>query len=1426
MTKYLSVIFLLLVAVSGIRAQCSNNIPCTPQITGEYPSGYTNCPTNQSKICNGVTYNGNVNGTSVNMDLSSYYISGNNTYLTFTAKKCTVPFGASNNFSGANMTFKIVDAGNCVSIGSQTVSSSGSTVSVQVSLSNFNATKSFSGLLTSGSLNFYLGDITVTSAIYLDQVCITYATAPTPTEINLDWPNVSGSTEYVLQYRIGTGAWTPSTPITANGSVYSKIDCLPNTTYEFRIKAYNSNTNLQSCDFGYVSVTTPNQALPVPSNFTVSNNGPSSLLLNWSTVPNATGYEIQRDGPLFNGWVTVSSISSGTQSTWTDSGLQSSSTYKYRIRATNSSGSSAYSSEISATTNENFLPAPILNSVSPNGSTMNLAWTSGGGSVAQYAIYRKLLGGTYNQITLTCCATPTTYSDVNLSAGTYFYKIKAVDPNGTQGYESNELSNTINGTSGITSCTVSPNPVAIGGSLTINWSTPNNGGSNVKIELLSTSGATLLTLYSSTPNDGSEVWTVNNISAGIYQVKVSSISTPSNFATSSNLTISANQSQNITISVPNTTGLSYSAGGSIPITWSAVGVSGNYKVELITTSSSQGTILISNTTSPFSWSIPPTQVQGSNYKIRVTSLQTPSVFDESDNAFTITNSSSASCSCNTMTNPPSTSVEEFAAATYLCQKCIIDNPANGNVNPTAPVIKQDLAKMLYKALLGGNTLPAQYSFITDVIEKYPNPYPDMNGNSEYQRYGRVLLYLDYSNGVSPFTRRNSFYNPTGRVSRAQVCKAIVETFNIPIPGILTEPFTDVTPGTEEYKYICACYAKGIITGTTNSAFNPTASATRIQAMLMIYRYLNGNGSSYPPNIPPIVSISDFAMPDNYTPEIAGNELGLTDAMFNEYSQTSFSIPDKQMAIGFSHSYNSALSFLPAEYYGYNYISNITNGDTVWAFRDMRPLGVGWNHNYNAYIKKIDGYNNGSNGTSDDILVVVWPDGTMNYYQDNAALTKLTLGNFDQIAYNSSTGTYIITKKDQVKYTFKQTANTNSKSPFMLTRIEDRNGNAIALDYLVATGGAPRLNKVIAPSGRYLSFEYADNQTPKIKTVKDPLNRQVSFSYSIAEGLLGQYTDADNFNTTYNYLEIAPAPENWYLLSKVKRPEGNEITNTYDARRKLQSSTVVNSNGVTYSRTITNFGYSGPNPTNGTSGSIVTNDGANTLATSFAKNAKGDISTITTPTLPTGASILYNDPMYPTLPTQITANTVTTKYEYSQDNKGNVTKVIQDQGGLNLTHTVTYTALNDVATYQNPRLKTTTFVYGDGINLTAIQRPIGTTGITYLSGGLVDIVTNPEGIQTRFEYNGYGNVTKTTISGAGQSISTRAEYDAASRMIKSWDANDKLTQFEYNARDLPTKETNPLNYNTQFGYDKNGNLKQIINARGYASRSWPMIILIR
>jgi hypothetical protein len=76
----------------------------------------------------------------------------------------------------------------------------------------------------------------------------------------------------------------------------------------------------------------------------------SSISLTWAdNASSESGFQIERRTGAFGAWNLVATVAANV-TTFTDTGLQRRVTYRYRVRAFNASGVSAYSNVVTATT--------------------------------------------------------------------------------------------------------------------------------------------------------------------------------------------------------------------------------------------------------------------------------------------------------------------------------------------------------------------------------------------------------------------------------------------------------------------------------------------------------------------------------------------------------------------------------------------------------------------------------------------------------------------------------------------------------------------------------------------------------------------------------------------------------------------------------------------------------------------------------------------------------------------------------------------------------------------------------------------------------------------------------------------------------------------------------------------------------------------
>ncbi|HEV7606849.1 MAG TPA: endo-1,4-beta-xylanase [Steroidobacteraceae bacterium] len=209
------------------------------------------------------------------------------------------------------------------------------------------------------------------------------------------------------------------------------------------------------------------QAPSVPANLTSPAQTSSSISLAWSASTDntaVTGYQVLRAPGASGG--TFAQIGTATTTSFTNSALAASTTFRYQVRAVDAAGNaSAVSAAVTATTlagggGDTQAPSVPANLTSPSttASSISLAWSASTDNtgVTGYQLLRApgASGGTFAQIGT---STTTSFTDSSLAASTTFrYQVRAVDAAGNASAVSNAVTATTQagGTGG--GCSVAP----------------------------------------------------------------------------------------------------------------------------------------------------------------------------------------------------------------------------------------------------------------------------------------------------------------------------------------------------------------------------------------------------------------------------------------------------------------------------------------------------------------------------------------------------------------------------------------------------------------------------------------------------------------------------------------------------------------------------------------------------------------------------------------------------------------------------------------------------------------------------------------------------------------------------------------------------------------------------------------------------------
>jgi poly(hydroxyalkanoate) depolymerase family esterase len=208
----------------------------------------------------------------------------------------------------------------------------------------------------------------------------------------------------------------------------------------------NFYSSYWAAEFFGILNTAPPTPPAAPSNLTATASSSSQINLSWSdNASDETGYVVERSTSSGSGFVSVATLGANVTS-FSNTGLAASTTYFYRVRASNGAGSSANSNEASATTqaaSSNPPAAPSnLTATATSSSQINLTWTDNASDETGYIVERSATSGSGFTSIATLGANATSFSNTGLTASTtYFYRVRATNAAGSSA-NSNEASAT------------------------------------------------------------------------------------------------------------------------------------------------------------------------------------------------------------------------------------------------------------------------------------------------------------------------------------------------------------------------------------------------------------------------------------------------------------------------------------------------------------------------------------------------------------------------------------------------------------------------------------------------------------------------------------------------------------------------------------------------------------------------------------------------------------------------------------------------------------------------------------------------------------------------------------------------------------------------------------------------------------------------
>ncbi len=457
-----------------------------------------------------------------------------------------------------------------------------------------------------------------------------------------------------------------------------------------------------------------------------------------------------------------------------------------------------------------------------------------------------------------------------------------------------------------------------------------------------------------------------------------------------------------------------------------------------------------------------------------------------------------------------------------------------------------------------------------------------------------------------------------------------------------------------------------------------------------------------------------------------------------------------------------------------------------------PIGAGWRMDVEERLLEI----------SDGSLLLTSGDGTLLSFTPVEAAPPFTNfspppGDFSTLVRNPD-GTLSRTLKGGTRISF------NSQG--LKTAVTDRNGNMTQFIY----DPDDRLTQLVDPIGLVTTFSYGPQG--KLQSITGPANRITMFEHD-PQGNLVKITDPDGTVTSYAY-------DSNHLITTQMNPRQGVSEYTYGQAGRISSVKFPDS---TVKGFIPSDTAALPDPTSG-NGTPTNPAPAVPLASVQDVIADGNNNTTRLNTNSFGAVLSQSDALGQVTTIERDENSNPTKItrpngavlEMTYDDRGNL---LTSRDPIGATTVFTYESVfNQVTSIIDPKGNPTTINYDTNGNPEEIIDALGNkTAMTYDSRGLLLTVTSavgkPEENTTTFTYDAKGNLETTTDP---LNNVTTLEYDDAGNVVKSTDAEGRVTEFSYDSMNRLVSVLDPAQKVTQYDYDNAGNLTLVTDAKNQST----------
>ena len=456
-------------------------------------------------------------------------------------------------------------------------------------------------------------DASGTAGAWSSIVSVTYraastGTLPAPTVTGgndaqgrptLKWKAVTGAAKYeVYRARSLNGDYIKYSTVT--GTSYTNISYIEDgNTYYYKVRALDANGTAGAWS-SIVSVTyraASTGTLSAPA-VTGGNDSQGRPTLKWNAVSGAAKYEVYRARSKDGDYIKYATVT-GTSYTNT-SYIENGNTYYYKVRALDANGTAGAWSSIVSVTYKQTLPAPTVTGGNDSQGRPTLKWKAVSGA-AKYEVYRaRSKDGDYIKYSTT---TGTSYTNTSYieNGNTYYYKVRALDANGTAGAWSSVVSVTYKQTL--------PAPTVTGG---------NDAQGRPTLKWNAVTGAAKYEVYRARSKDGDYIKysTVTGTSytntsyienGNTYCYKVRALKSDGSYGPYSSVVSVTYRATSSAVPAEVTMGKATAQGSYITVTWDKAANAASYRVYRRVNNSSDWNVVASSVsgTSYTDWNVEP-----------------------------------------------------------------------------------------------------------------------------------------------------------------------------------------------------------------------------------------------------------------------------------------------------------------------------------------------------------------------------------------------------------------------------------------------------------------------------------------------------------------------------------------------------------------------------------------------------------------------------------------------------------------------------------------------------------------------------------------------------------------------------------------------------------------------------------------------------